>query len=55
MAEHFNNFFTSVGKEIQDNISPTKTILKIIIKIETQITLFYLRQLQKESVTLFKH
>ena len=24
MAEHFNNFFTSIGKKIQEIISPTK-------------------------------
>ena len=32
MAEHFNNFFTSVGKEIQDNISRTKNNFKNYLK-----------------------
>ena len=36
MADHFNNFFSSVGKEIQDNIPPTLNP--------------YLQQLQKRSV-----
>ena len=53
MAKHFNNFFTSVGKEIQDNIPPTKSIFKNYLK--TQITSLNFLQLQKKSVTLFKH
>ena len=28
MAKHFNNFFNSVGTEIQDNITPTKNNFK---------------------------
>ena len=55
MTEHFIIFCTSVGKERQNNIPPTKTISKIILKLETQITIFFLRQLQEKSVTLFKH
>ena len=33
MAEHFNNFFNSVGKEIQDNIPPSKNNFKNYLKI----------------------
>ena len=32
MAEHFNNFSTSVGKEIYDNIPPTKNNFKNYLK-----------------------
>ena len=45
-VEHSNNFFTSVGLEIQDDIPPTKSNIKNY--------LFYHQQLQKKSVTLFK-
>ena len=36
MAEHFNNFFTSVGKEIQDYIPPTKNNFKNYLKTGTK-------------------
>ena len=32
MAEHFNNFFTSAGKEMQDSISRTKSNFKNYLK-----------------------
>ena len=40
IAEHFNNFFTSIGKELQKGISPTKKHFSSFLKNPNNLTFF---------------
>ena len=40
IAEHFNNFFTSIGKKLQKNIPPTKKHFSSFLKNSNNLTFF---------------
>ena len=40
IAEHFNNFFTSIGKNLQKNIPPTKKHFSSFLKNPNNLTFF---------------
>ena len=40
IAEHFNNFFTSIGKKLQKNIQPTKKHFSSFFKNPNNLTFF---------------
>ena len=40
MAEHFNNFFTSIGKKIQKSIPPTKKHFSSFLKNTNNLNFF---------------
>ena len=50
MAEHFNIFFTSVGKKIQNNIPPTRNNFINYLKIRNPIN-FILSSTTPEEIT----
>ena len=54
ISEHFNNFFTSIGQDLQKNIAPTKKHFSDHLKAPNTDTFYILPTTPKEISDLIK-